>query len=103
MTGPRSISNDATKMYSTWLASDPRGYCDRTRFCGYDPSFVRRAAERDECCEDGPMEEALDFMLGSEVRSVSAMGGCGDFDGREWKDICDGDRDGGNDESEVRR
>lgn len=49
------------------------------------------------------MEEALDFMLGSEVRSVSAMGGCGDLDGREWKDICDGERDGGNEESEVRR
>lgn len=49
------------------------------------------------------MEEALDLELGSEVRSVSAMGGCGDLDGREWKDICDGERDGGNEEREVRR
>jgi hypothetical protein len=97
------MSKDATKIYSTWLASAPRGYWGRTLFCGYKSSFVRRAADRDECCEDGPMEEVLDLVLGSEVRSVSAMGGCGDLDGREWKDICDGERDGGNEERDVRR
>lgn len=45
----------------------------------------------------------MDLELGSEVRSVSAMGGWGDFEGREESDIWDGEREEGNEDSEVRR
>lgn len=41
--------------------------------------------------------------LGSEERSVSATGGCGDREGRELLDICDGDLEVGKLEREVRR
>lgn len=55
----------------------------------------------EECCDDGPCDGVLDLELGSEDRSVSIRGGgCGDLDGR---DFCDGDREGGNEESDVRR
>lgn len=34
---------------------------------------------------------------------MSSLGGCGDFEGREFRDISDGDRDEGKEEREVRR
>lgn len=59
--------------------------------------------ESDECCDDMPVEGVFDFELGSEERSVSMIGGCGDREGREWLDIWEGDREAGKLESEVRR
>lgn len=93
MTGPRSISKDATRIYSTWFSEVPRGYCDLWRFEGRESAFRRRGARIDECCDEGPIEGVLDLELGSEVRSVSAMGICGDLDGLELCDICDGERE----------
>lgn len=91
-------------MYSTWFSVAPRGYCERTLRGGWASNvFGRREAERDECCEDGPSEGVFDLELGSEVRSVSTRGGWGDLDGRDECDICDGERDEGKDESDVRR
>jgi hypothetical protein len=50
------------------------------------------------------VDGVLDLELGLDVRSVSVTGGCGDRDGRELWDICEGERDEeGNDESDVRR
>ena len=63
----------------------------------------RRGAESDECCDDRPVDGVFDFELGSDDLSVSAMGGCGDREGREWFDICEGDLEFGKLESEVRR
>ena len=62
-----------------------------------------RGAERDECCDDTPLDGVLEFELGLEVRSVSIMGGLGDLDGLECRDIADGDREEGKEEREVRR
>lgn len=41
--------------------------------------------------------------LGSDVRSVSPSGSRGDLGGRELCDICDGEREEGKEDSEVRR
>lgn len=60
-------------------------------------------ADKDECCEDKPIEGVLDLELGSEERSTSRPGGNGDLEGREVCDICDTDREEGNEEREGRR
>jgi hypothetical protein len=66
--------------------------------------LYRLRADRDECPEETPDDGVLDLELGLEVRSVSVTGGCGDLDGRELWDICEGERDEeGNDDSDVRR
>lgn len=62
-----------------------------------------RGAERDECWEETPLEGVFEFELGFEVRSVSIIGGLGDLEGLEWRDIADGDREEGNEERDVRR
>ena len=41
--------------------------------------------------------------LGSDVRSVSFIGGLGDLDGLEWRDTALGDLDEGKEERDVRR
>lgn len=46
----------------------------------------------DECWEAGSSDGVLDLELGSDVRSVSAMGGCGDLAGREACDESEGER-----------
>lgn len=45
----------------------------------------------------------MDLELGSEAPSASKPGGSGDLEGRDVCDICDADREEGNDEREVRR
>lgn len=87
-------------MYSTWLPVAPRGYCDRTLRGRRELGAAYRAAESDEWCDDDGSREALDLELGSEARSGSAMGGCGE---RACSDICEGDLEEGNEESDVRR
>jgi hypothetical protein len=64
-----------------------------------------RGAEREECCEDGPLDGDFKSELGSEVRSVSIIGAFGLLDGFEFRDIdiADGDRDLGKDDREVLR
>lgn len=59
----------------------------------------------EECCEDGcSIDGALEWELGSEMRSESVMmASCGDLDGRDAKDICDADGDIGKEESEGLR
>lgn len=103
--GPLSISNEATRIYSTWFSLEPRGYCDRSLLELWESAWTRFGAERDECCEPpGSIEGVLE--LGSEVRSISApMAGasCGDVSGRELCDICEGDLEDGNEASDGRR
>lgn len=55
----------------------------------------------DECCEETPLEGVFEVELGSEVRSVSIMGGLGDLDG--LRDIALGDREEGNEDRDVLR
>ena len=62
-----------------------------------------RGADSDECCEDIPLDGVFEFELGSDVRSVSIIGGLGDLEGRECRDIVEGDREDGNDERDVLR
>jgi len=62
-----------------------------------------RGAERDECCEDTPLDGVFEFELGSEFRSVSIIGGLGDLDGLECRLIAEGEREEGNEDSEVLR
>jgi len=106
MTGPRSMSKDATRMYSTWFSVAPRGYCDLSRRAGCASGFWCRGApvDMDECCDETavPVDGVLDLELGSDVRSVSDMaaaGGCGDRDGR--CDMWEGERAEGKDDSEF--
>lgn len=98
------MSKEATRIYSTWLSAEPRGYCDLSFLDDRASAFTLRGADdRDECWDDGANDGVLDLELGSEVRSVSATGNCGDLAWREFWDICDGDRDDGNEEREARR
>lgn len=90
-------------MYSTWFSVDPRGYCGRSLRVECASGLYRRGAESEECCDDRPVDGVLDFELGSDDRSVSMIGGCGDREGREWFDICEGDLEAGKLEREVRR
>lgn len=71
-------------MYSTWFSPEPRGYCERSRLELWASACTRFGADREECCESASIDDEL--RLGSEVRSVSAKGGCGDLCGRK---ICD--------------
>ena len=64
---------------------------------------MRRGADKDECCEDSPLDGVFDLELGSEDLSASKPGGSGDREGRDVWDICEGDRDEGNEDKEVRR
>jgi hypothetical protein len=97
------MSNEATSMYSTWFSVFPRGYCDRNFLAGCASGLYLRGADKDECCEDTPLEGVFEFELGSEVRSVSIMGGLGDLDGLECRDITEGDLEDGNEDSDVLR
>jgi hypothetical protein len=60
-------------------------------------------AESEECWDDTPLVGVFELELGSDVRSVSIIGGLGLLEGREFRDIVEGDRAGGNEEREVRR
>lgn len=62
-----------------------------------------RGADKEECCDDTPLEEVFEFELGSDVRSVSIMGGLGDLDGLECRDISEGDLEDGNEDKDVLR
>ena len=64
-----------------------------------------RGALSDECCDETPLLGVFEFELGSDVRSVSIMGGLGFGlrEGRECRDIADGEREDGKEESDVRR
>lgn len=90
-------------MYSTWFSVSPRGYCDRSFLFGCASGLYFLGAERDECSDDTPLEGVFEFELGSDVRSVSIMGGFGLLDGLDRLDMVEGDREEGKDDSEVRR
>jgi hypothetical protein len=60
-----------------------------------------RGTEREECCEDMPLDGVFELELGSDVRSVSIIGGFGLLEGLEFRDIAEGDRDDGKDDKEV--
>jgi hypothetical protein len=62
-----------------------------------------RGADKDECCEETPLEGVFEFELGFDVRSVSIIGGFGDLEGLERLDIVEGDREDGKDERDVLR
>jgi len=63
-----------------------------------------RGAEREECCEEIPLDGVFEFELGFDVRSVSIIGGLGDLDGLlECRDMAEGDLEEGKDDSDVRR
>jgi len=50
-----------------------------------------------------PLEGVFEFELGSEMRSVSIMGGLGDLDGLlECLDIAEGDLEEGNEDRDWR-
>ena len=95
--GPLSISNEATSIYSTWFSAlSPRGYCDRSFLLECASGLYFCGADSEECWEDIPLQGVFEFELGSEVRSVSIMGGLGDLDGLlECLDIADGDLEEG--------
>jgi hypothetical protein len=104
MIGPLSISNEATSIYSTWFSVSPLGYCDRNFLLGCASGLYFLGAERDECCEDTPLEGAFEFELGSDVRSVFILGGgLGLRDGLEFLDMIEGEREEGKEDREVRR
>lgn len=63
--------------------------------------MYRLGADKDECWEDTPLDGVS--VLFSEMRFVSIRGGCGDRAGRDVRDICDGDREGGKDDRDVLR
>lgn len=60
-------------------------------------------AETEECCEETPLDEVFELVIESMCEFLSASrGGFGDLDGLEFRDMSDGDRDDGKDESEAR-
>ena len=70
--------------------------------CTESVSRCRRADE-DDRCEDSPSDGVFGLELGSEVRSESTIGGCGDLDGLDECETCEEVREGGKDDREVRR
>ena len=63
-----------------------------------------RGADSDECWEETPLEGVLELELGSEVWSVSIIGGLGLLDGLGCLvDIAEGERLEGKDDREVLR
>lgn len=60
-----------------------------------------RRPDKDECCEEMPLDGVFEFELGLDVRSVSIIGGFGDLEGLEWRDIAEGERDEGNEERDA--
>lgn len=104
MIGPLSISNEATKIYSTWFSTSPRGYWDRSFLLLCASGLYLRIADKDECCDETPLEGVFEFELGSDVWSVSIIGGLGLLEGREClADIAEGERLEGNDDRDVLR
>jgi len=82
----------------------PLGYWDRNFRLGCASGLYFLCTERDECCDETPLEGVFEFdTLRSDVRSVSIMGGFGDLDGLECLDIAEGLREDGKDESDVLR
>lgn len=97
MTEPRSISNDATSIYSTCFSAESAGYWERSCCAPWRVCDVCCAAEpeerRDGCLED--LEESTDSRT---------VGGFGDRPGRPaLLDIVDGVREGGKDEKDDLR
>jgi hypothetical protein len=90
-------------MYSTWFSVCPLGYWDRNLRLGCASGLYFRGAESEECWEETPLDGVLNSPFASAAGSVSIRGGCGDFDGLECLDICDGEREEGNEEREVLR
>ena len=88
MIDPRSMSNDATSMYSTWFSMESAGYCERI----FPPAFDRPTiGDSDELCEEL-----------TEASSSLTMGGCGErgFLLSLRVDMDEGDREGGKEEKE---
>lgn len=97
MTGPLSISKEATKIYSTWFSFVPRGYCDFSFRRDCAPVYLGNGtillADKEECCDEMPVfvDGVLDLELGSDMRSGSetmpppppAIGGIGERDSLE--------------------
>jgi hypothetical protein len=81
----------------------PRGYCDRNFFVGCASGLYFWGAERDECCDETPLEGVFEFELGLDPWSVSIIGGFGDRDGLECRDMAEGDLEDGNEDKEVLR
>ena len=98
------MSNEATKIYSTWFSTSPLGYCDRSFLRGWASGLYLLGAESEECCEDIPLEGVLEEALGSDVRFRSIRGGFGDLEGLlECRDMVEGDLEEGNEDREVLR
>lgn len=60
MIGPRSIWNEATRMYSTWRSGESRGYCDlhrRTLVPGVPFSIDRRCTDLRALLGGRPMND----------------------------------------------
>src|SRR6478609_3124335 len=85
MTDPRSMSKEATRMYSTWFSMESAGYWERSRACLVSP--------KDETWDSSSIETS----------SSRTIGGCGERGGRLFslrRETAEGLRDGGNEEKE---
>jgi hypothetical protein len=78
-----------------------RGYCERNFRCECASGLYLLGTDREECCDEIPLDADLELEEGSELRST--IGGLGDRDGRLFLDMVEGLRDAGKEESEVRR
>jgi hypothetical protein len=95
------MSKEATKMYSTWFSTSPRGYCDRNFLLGCASGLYFRGAKSEECSEETPLDGVLELELGSDVRFVSIIGGLGLLEGLECLDISEADLDEGKEDRDV--
>jgi hypothetical protein len=81
----------------------PRGYWDFNFRAECASGLYRLGTDRDEWWEDTPLEGSFEFVLGSDLRSVSiGGGGLGLREGRRC-DMTDGDLEDGKEDRDVLR
>jgi hypothetical protein len=87
------MSNDATKMYSTWFSIASAGYCERSLVLDLE------GISRTDCCEE--TRDDCTESTSSRSNASRSKGGCGERAFRSFRiEIDEGERDEGKDEKE---
>lgn len=108
MTDPRSMSNAATSMYSTWFSDESDGYCDRSLLGRWWGRWWCWFESADTATGPPDIEERWDGRTDADVEEASdslTAGGCGDRAGRApgLEDSDEGEREDGKEEKEGDR
>lgn len=87
MIGPRSIWNEATRIYSTWRSGESRRYCDLYRFFLAWPPWADRGRDDVRELGDLPSTEAAGDSRGSLLPLFGLPEDAADA-GNELREFC---------------